>query len=124
MLSRPFLMNFSFAVLAGAMVWANYTVVEQTRVAAAHLKATDKQIDAEKVRLEDAQTQYMALSSPDRIQALAQNFLGMNDTATVQLSSLQLLPRRGEGKAEVQDGEIVTQPGAPGVVKIAAHQEN
>lgn len=124
MLSRPFLINISFAALAGAMVWANYSVVEQTRVATAHLKATEKQIAAENVRFEDAQTQYMALSSPDRIQALAQNFLGMNDTATVQLSSLQMLPRRDVGGAEIHDGEIVTQPGTPGVVTIAAHQEN
>lgn len=122
MLSRPFLINLAFTALAGAMVWTNYAVVEGTRVTNARLKVVARQIDAETIRLEDAQTRYMALSSPDRIQSLAQAMLGMSDTATVQLSSLQMLPRRGE--AEVHDGEVVTAQGAEGVIKIAAHPED
>lgn len=122
MLSRPFLINLAFTVLAGAMVWTNYAVVEDTRVTNGRLKSVAKQIDAETIRLEDAQTRYMALSSPDRIQSLAQAMLGMSDTATVQLSSLQMLPRRDE--AEVHDGEVVTAQGTESVVKIAAHPED
>lgn len=128
MLSRPFTRNLIFAAAAGVAVWANYTVVEQTRVTGARLARVEKNIDADRARLAELQTQYMALSSPDRIQALAQAELGMNDAATVQLSSMQMLPTRS-APDQNHNREVVTSvpaQGVPsqGVVKISAHAEN
>lgn len=130
MQSRPLTRNLIFAAVAGVAVWANYTVVEQTRVTGARLHVVEKRINADRARLAELQTQYMALSSPDRIQMLAQSELGMTDTPTVQLSSMQMLPSRG-GNDQNHNREVVTSvptqvPGAPSqeIVKISAHAEN
>ena len=52
------------------------------------------------------ETEWQHVASPDRIQQLAQARLGMADSASVQLSSFDQLPRRGAdaGAAEQHPG--------------------
>ena len=56
------------------------------------------------------QAEWARVADPARIQRLAQAELGVTDTPTVELSSLDLLPRRGEaaplGDADVRDASV------------------
>ena len=45
------------------------------------------------------QAEWARVADPARIQRLAQAELGTTDTPTVELSSLTLLPRRGQARA-------------------------
>jgi hypothetical protein len=42
------------------------------------------------------QAEWQRVANPARIQRLAQSTLGMSDTPVMELSSFEMLPRRGE----------------------------
>ena len=109
--------------LMGFSILSLYHISEQTRVARQDLANTEKSIAAERVQISVLETQWQKVAGPDTIQKLAESSLGMNDTATVQLSSLTQLPRRGD---EPLNGEQVNTasaqvptPPAPVVVRAA-----
>ena len=68
----------------------------------------------------DVQTEWVQLASPERIQQLAETTLNMSDTATVQLSSLTQLPRRGEAPLGGVRDASAQAPEPSEIVKIAA----
>jgi cell division protein FtsL len=117
-------LNFFCVALMGLSILALYHVSEQTRMARLHLNDTQKQIVVEQTRISELQAQWEQVASPSRIQSLAENTLGMSDTATVQLSSLTLLPHRGDEAAPLAGARNASAqmpaPASP-VIKIAAH---
>jgi len=110
--------------LMGLSILSLYHVSEQTRIARQELVRTEKQISSERVEIRVLETRWQKVAGPETIQKLAESSLGMNDTTTVQLSSLTELPRRGD---EPLNGEQVHSasaqlPSAPppaSVVKAA-----
>lgn len=89
-------LNFLCVALMGLSILALYHVSERTRVARVELKQVSRQIDGEHAAISVLETEWEHVASPERIATLAQSKLGLDNTSTVQLSSLELLPRRGE----------------------------
>ena len=102
--------NFLCVGLLGLTVLANYHVSEQTRVARVELGSVDRKIEQDKSNLAILQTEWERVAGPARIQMLAQSKLGMSDSASLQLSALTLLPRRGESNplssAEIRQASV------------------
>lgn len=90
-----------FALLVCATL-ALYQTSERTRTVKFALARAEQSILDEQVKRGALQAEYEHLARPDRVQALAESRLGMTDTATVQLASLSLLPRRGDDAAGAQ----------------------
>jgi cell division protein FtsL len=90
---------------------ANYRVSEQTRVARQELVRTEKQIKAESQNMSVLEAQWQKIASPDAIQKLAENSLGMQNAPSVQLASVHDLPRRG---ADTLNNEAVHSASADG----------
>ena len=86
---------FCFAFMAMACL-ALYHVSEQTRVAHVQLSSVERQIADEKNSMSVLQAEWARVADPSRIQQLAQSHLGLSDAPAVELSSLELLPRRGD----------------------------
>lgn len=118
-------LNFVCVALMGLTILALYHVSERTRVERVQFNKVEQRIASERVEMSVLQAQWEQVSQPDRIQKLAQSSLGMNDTATIQLSSLELLPRRGDeatpGGAQVRSANAQLPVQAPAVqlVKVA-----
>jgi cell division protein FtsL len=89
-------LNFFCVALMGLSVLALYHVSERTRVARSELQQVNRNIEAEHNAISLLQAEWAKVASPERIATLAASKLGLDNTATVQLSSLDLLPRRGE----------------------------
>jgi cell division protein FtsL len=89
-------LNFFCVAVMGLSILALYHVSEKTRVARVQLTTVSRQIGGENDRIAVLETEWEHLASPERIATLAQSKLGLDNTATVQLSSLALLPRGGE----------------------------
>ena len=90
------LLNFFFVGLAALSCLGLYRVSESTRVANVELSAVNRQIAQEKVTMNVLQAEWQRVADPARIQRLAQSRLGMTDQPTVEMSSFEMLPRRGE----------------------------
>ena len=88
-------LNFFCVALMGLSILALYHVSEKTRVASVELTQTGRQIASENDRIAVLETEWEHLASPERIATLAASKLGLDNTATAQLSSLELLPRDG-----------------------------
>ena len=88
--------NFFCVAFMGLSILALYHVSESTRVAHVALGDAHRQIAAERTQMSVLQTEWERIAGPARIQSLAESRLGMSDTASVQLSSFDQLPRRGE----------------------------
>ena len=88
--------NFALVFLTGLICVGVYRVAEDARVAHAELVMTERQIVREHQTMRVLDAEWTALTQPDRIAALAERHLDLNDAPPVQLSSLTLLPRRGE----------------------------
>src|ERR1700685_4598491 len=83
-------LNFCcFAVTAFACL-ALYHTSEQTRVARVQLSSVERQISGEHAAMKVLEADWERVSEP------AQKKLGLGDAPTMELSSLELLPRRGE----------------------------
>jgi cell division protein FtsL len=89
-------MNFFCFALSALACLALYHISEQTRVARVQLSAVEHQIADEKDSMSVLQAEWARAADPSRIQQLAQSHLGLNDAPAVELSSLELLPRRGD----------------------------
>jgi len=118
-------LNFLCVAAMGLTILGLYHVSEQTRVTRVALSRVERNIADERTRTSVLQTEWVRLASPEHIQQLAESSLNMGDTATAQLSSLDLLPRRGEaplGDGRMRDANAqAPQPSEqPEIVKIAA----
>ena len=89
-------LNIFCVALMGLSILALYHVSEKTRVAHMQLNQVKEQIAEEKAHIGVLETEWQNVASPERIQQLAQSRLNMADTASVQLSSFDQLPRRGD----------------------------
>jgi cell division protein FtsL len=102
--------NFLCVALLGLVVLANYHVSEKTRLARVELDSVEHKIALEKTNMAVLQAEWQKVADPARIQMLAQSRLGMGDTASLQLSSLELLPHRGDeapvGGSEVRQASV------------------
>jgi len=92
-------LNFFCVALMGLSILALYNVSERTRLAGVDLHKANQQIGQERTRISVLETEWEGVASPAKIAMLAETKLGLDNTATVQLSSLDLLPRRGEDAA-------------------------
>ncbi|MEI9932149.1 MAG: hypothetical protein WDM89_16805 [Rhizomicrobium sp.] len=99
-------LNFFCVALMGLSILALYHVSERTRLAAVELVHVNRQIDQERTTIGVLQTEWEHLASPERIATLAQSKLGLDNTATVQMSSLELLPRRGDDDAPLTPSPV------------------
>lgn len=88
-------LNFFCVALMGLSILALYHVSERTRVARMELSRTTHAIADQRAAVNVLQTEWQHVTTPDRIQQLAQSRLGMSDTTSVQLSSFDQLPRHG-----------------------------
>jgi cell division protein FtsL len=98
-------LNFFCVATMGLTILALYHVSEQTRVARVQLGQIEHRIVDERTKMSVLQTEWVRVANPERIQQLAESSLNMNDTATLQLSSLELLPRRGDANAPLGDAQ-------------------
>jgi cell division protein FtsL len=99
-------LNFFCVALMGLSILALYHVSERTRLAGVELNHVNRQIVQEHTTIAVLETEWEHLASPERIATLAQSKLGLDNTATVQLSSLELLPRRGEDDAPLTSSPV------------------
>ena len=117
---------FCFAVSALACL-ALYHVSEQTRVARAELRLTQR-LTAQEEQISDVlQAEWGRVADPSRIARLAQAQLGMEDKGAVELSSMTLLPRRGEdliGDAQVRSASAVQPSADPAMHLVSAQAGN
>jgi cell division protein FtsL len=116
-------LNFFCVATMGLTILALYHISEQTRVTRVELSQVEHRVADERTKMSVLQTEWVRVASPERIQQLAESSLNMSDTATLQLSSLELLPRRGDaplGDARMRDASAQTPPPSE-IVKIAAH---
>ncbi|MGA7712706.1 MAG: hypothetical protein WCA81_12445 [Rhizomicrobium sp.] len=118
-------LNFVCVALMGMTILALYHVSEQTRVERVQLSRMEQRILDERVQMSVLQTQWEQVSQPERIQKIAEAALGMGDAATIQLSSLELLPRRGEeaplGGAQIRSAsaQVSAQTPPAQLVRVA-----
>jgi cell division protein FtsL len=89
------ILNFFFVGLAALSCLALYRISENTRVANMELSSVSHQIAQEKSTMNVLQAEWQRVANPARIQRLAQTHLGMSDTPVMELSSFEMLPRRG-----------------------------
>jgi hypothetical protein len=114
--------NFALVFLTAVICVGVYRVAEDARVAHAELVATERQIVREHQALRVLDAEWAAVTQPNRIAALAERHLDLNDAPPVQLSSLTLLPRRGEApltEGPIRDARaVVPQVAAPPIGAI------
>ena len=89
-------LNFFFVGLAALSCLALYRVSENTRVAGMHLAKVNREIAQEEVSMSQLQAEWQRVANPRAIQRLAQAYLRTNDSPAMELSSFDMLPRRGE----------------------------
>jgi hypothetical protein len=89
------ILNFICVAVMGLSILALYHVSERTRVARMELSRTVSDIGRQRAIMAVLETEWQHVTTPDRIQRLAQGRLGMEDGTSVQLSSFDQLPRRG-----------------------------
>ncbi len=99
-------LNFFCVALMGLSILALYHVSEKTRVAHMELSKVGSRIAQEHSHLSVLETEWGHVASPARIQKLAETRLGMGDTASVQLSSFDLLPRRAENPGPLNNTPV------------------
>jgi len=99
-------LNFFCVALMGLSILALYHVSEKTRVAHLTLSKVERDIAREKSHLSVLETEWQHVAAPARIQKLAVSRLGMGDNASVQLSSFDLLPRKGSEPAPLNNAPL------------------
>jgi cell division protein FtsL len=90
------ILNFFCIAAMGLVILGLYHVSEATRVARVQLSQVGHQIEDTRGQISVLQTEWERVAGPARIQALAEQQLGMSDTTSVRLSSFDQLPRRGD----------------------------
>jgi hypothetical protein len=114
------LLNFTCFALTALACLALYHVSEETRIARADLRVTQTRIAQEQETMKVLQADWVRVSDPSRIQQLAAEKLGLGDTPTVALASLELLPRRGENK-DLLTANAVTPVANPHLQNASLH---
>jgi cell division protein FtsL len=99
-------LNFFCVAFMGLSILALYHVSERTRVARVELSQVDSQLASEQVQMNVLETEWEHVAGPERVERLARTKLGLTDTPTVELSSLQLLPGRGEDAAPLGNAPV------------------
>ena len=89
-------LNFASFALAALCCLALYHLSEETRIARVKLQAVERQIMGDRDAMKVLQADWERVAEPARIHALAESQLGLADTASVSVASLDLLPRRGD----------------------------
>lgn len=122
-------LNFACFALAALCCLALYHVSEETRVARIHLSTVEKQIATDKDAMKVLQADWERVTQPGHIQELAEARLGLSDTPTQTLASLDGLPRRGDGAPlaaapVVAASVIASQTLDPRLHLVAAHAGN
>ena len=100
------IVNFLCVALAGFSCLALYRVSEETRVARVELAQVNHQIAQERGLRSVLEAEWAKVADPSRIQQLAQTKLGLDDSTSAQLASLDELPRRGEDPAPLSNSPI------------------
>jgi cell division protein FtsL len=100
------IVNFLCVALAGLSCLALYHVSERTRVARVELAHVDRQIAQERGLKSVLEAEWAKVADPSRIQQLATTQLGLDDSTSVQLTSLEMLPRRGEDRAPLSASPV------------------
>ncbi|MCP5411921.1 MAG: hypothetical protein H6924_07280 [Alphaproteobacteria bacterium] len=91
--------NFFCVALMGLTILALYHVSERTRDARLELARVNHEITRQHSDIAVLETEWQHVAAPGRIQQLAEAHLGMSDNASAQLSSFDMLPRRGDAAA-------------------------
>ena len=99
-------LNFFCVAMMGLSILALYHVSEKARVAHMELNQTVRQIAQERAHIGVLETEWQHVASPERVQQLAESRLGMADSASVQLSSFEQLPRRGADPAPLNNTPV------------------
>ena len=116
------LLNFSCFALTALACLALYHVSEQTRIAKVELHSVRMQIADQRETMKVLQADWGRVADPNRIQQLAATKLGIADTPTIALASLQLLPRRGDTKdLQVANDEAPARPADPRLHYVSLH---
>jgi cell division protein FtsL len=100
------ILNFFCVALMGLSILALYHVSEKARVAHMQLGQVKLEIAQEHGAIGVLETEWQHVASPERIQQLAQSRLNMADSASVQLSSFDQLPRRGADAAPLNNTPV------------------
>ncbi|GAA0547080.1 cell division protein FtsL [Rhizomicrobium palustre] len=109
-------------LLGFSMIWS-YDTFEKTRIAQQELRRTQRQIQDEQTQISVLEVQWQKAANPETIQKLAESSLGMQNSTTVQLASVTLLPHRSEALngEEMQQASAQAPMNVPNpVVKISA----
>lgn len=119
---------FCFAFVALSCL-ALYQVSEKTRLAEVSLNETNHAIAAQHSAMSVLEAEWGRVAAPARIQRLAETRLGLSDAPAVELSSLELLPRRGEsaplGNSNVRNASATApEPRDPRIRLAAIHTGN
>lgn len=100
--------------LLGFTCIANYHVSEETRIARQELARTENAIKSETQNISVLEAQWQKVANPDAIQKMAENQLGMQNAPSVQLASVQELPRKADtmNAAEIrpENGQDASAP--------------
>jgi hypothetical protein len=99
-------LNTLCVALMGLSILGLYHVSERTRVAGVELRQVSGEIAREEANMSVLETEWERVAGPAQIQALAESHLGLTGTPAVQLSSFELLPRRGEDPAPLSNAPI------------------
>jgi cell division protein FtsL len=99
-------LNTLCVALMGLSILGLYHVSERTRVANVELRQVDSEIAREQASMSVLETEWESVAGPEHIQALAQTHLGLTGAPTAQLTSFDLLPRRGEDPAPLTTAPI------------------
>ncbi|HUJ48112.1 MAG TPA: hypothetical protein VLV55_13340 [Rhizomicrobium sp.] len=110
-------LNFFCFALSALACLALYHVSDQTRATRGQVAQVQRQIAAERQSISLLQAEWGRLSEPARIQRLSQAGSGADDAPAIELSSLTLLPRKGE-TSPMEDAQLrsanVIVPASPG----------
>ncbi len=101
-------LNFFCVALMGLSILALYHVSERTRLAGRRSRTTSISRSRPGAHADQraSRPNGNSVASPAKIATLAASKLGLDNTATVQLSSLELLPRRGEDSAPLTSSPV------------------
>ena len=123
------ILNFLFVALAGLSCFAMNHIAEKTRLTDIELRKVHHEIVDQSQTTMKLQARWQTVADKTRIQKLAQDHLGLTDTPTVALASLEALPRRGELAPDnpVTNASLTTQAPLQGAMTLhltAVHTGN
>ncbi|HEY4114440.1 MAG TPA: hypothetical protein VGM17_10315 [Rhizomicrobium sp.] len=97
--------NFCCFAVTALVCLALYDVSDETRVTHNRALAIRQQIGDEQRQIKALEIRWQELALPGRIQQLAASESGSDDAPAVVLSSLTMLPRKGES-SPIDDAQV------------------